>query len=124
MELEADAFGAALLAVSMESPVGPVRAVEATYVAGAAMTFLNLAKAIEGLQTGLGIEQRAVPSHPDTAGRAATLAVRLRQDLPGQDPLRRADIFSNWLEHFMPDVLTLIQRVNRMMKRPAYTKRW
>lgn len=108
MELEADQFAAQLLAVSLRSSPGPVREDEATYVAGGALTFLSLARSIEELQAGLGLEQRDVHSHPDTAGRAAALGAALRRDLPGEGLLRRAQIFSNWMQHFVPEVMTQI----------------
>jgi hypothetical protein len=124
MELAADSYAVGLLAALLQSPPGPKRDYEATYLAGGIMTFIEMAMVVSVLEQSLDIERRDASSHPDIAGRGAAIAEEIRRSLPGSDPLRRTGVFANWIGHYLPGVLEIINEANTLMKRAPYIKSW
>jgi hypothetical protein len=123
-ELAADVFAVDLLASLLSAPPGPARDNEATFLAGGILNFFEIAVVIVAFETSLGIDRRDASSHPDLAVRGEALVKRIRDVLPGADPLRRVGVFINWLGHYLPGIEETITKVNTLMKRTPYIKSW
>jgi hypothetical protein len=115
-ESEADRFAVStMIRAHKDQPLWERRS---PFLAGAILTFFAIAIVVGSLQESLGLVETGNKSHPKLTARMNAIAEHLRSELPGEDLLHPAEVFTAWLLTSAPEIIAWLVTINSTFKRP------
>jgi hypothetical protein len=118
-EFEADRI--ALSIMTKAAVPGRDSARHGQYLAAGIFAFFVVAKAVEWLQSELGLPISDRNTHPALLDRMNTAEPYLESTLPGPDPIRRAALFAGWMGGHLTGIRDRLGQVDGALRRPG---RW